>query len=1554
MYWGKSGGKIRLCNAPTLSPVCIIAQIESKCNNLYLWYIWTCDGSHSYVIIKMHNCFQKKERTCQELNRTDIEMRDVFISWTGKDRALKDTIVKYLEENHISCLESDENCSGDFAQWSKEAVGACSLFLLILTENTLQSQYVPIEVAELKKLHDWKNRVVPVCMNMELYQSYSWGLHESESAVFLEGETLSEAVLADILSKTVKLLIHRQYALYCAQSQKEYATLIPLLGRDKTAAKSYLFDTLYVSRTLTELDEQGLGAQIIDSPKELLKTEDVLFVSGSAGSGKTHYIHQIRRCADTDDLVLSLSCAKTAKSSEDLLGCMFQEFKRIAGARNFYSLENFKRLLSVKHLVLILDGMDEIATKASTHKFMKKVKAFYAANMHHVTLLFTSRNADDANAIVLEGKNTRKFILNKLNDSQISELSGNLFLLFGTAEQANQFYLRAKDVSEEMISNPLLLSQLAIVYQNTGKFPQNVVELYDAISEIILKVDAMAEFDAIPESYKDMLQTELSSILKSFARERYRLLSLGRKTDITKILSKILKDKYGSENKARAEFLVEYLHNRSILLDEEFYHKMFLEYFTAVSYYEQIFDDYDDIENVDTLKELFSHYASPYWSLVIELFLVKADNVIDEHTTNKLYQTIIDETDICEYTLLFESCRHLICHKREAQLVLVLDILKKSVDGIYPPYGPLFWYIPEYELYSIAVLAAEKCLGNAKVLALVRDVCVIFGQVYTVSQITDAVDGDVLYRAANHQLIGVRDALCALFCTGKTTSTHGTQIYPRCFNVAETQHFMAYGHGMFARFSTLFEDELGLFVPESYPELGGEYIGFVSCPYRKTAIEQKLSEKPTAKVRGLALSHTDDTQMDYLYFLRTSVRVLYIPENTTNFGKYFDAAMPLQLLVKMDGDSGIIYLPRHVRKITVPTGTEMVSENAFAGLLSLEEVDLPFGLKTIGNGAFEGCANLRHITIPNSVTDIGTGAFKGCTALSDIVIPDGVKRIKEVTFLGCTSLSRITIPNSVIVIGFGAFKTCTALSDIVIPNSVESIGFGAFSDCINLSRITIPNSVVEIWIGAFEGCTALTNIVLSDSVTKIEQETFKGCTALTDIVIPNSVRAIGRKAFEGCTALQNIVIPDSVEWIEEEAFSGCTALESVAIPSSVKKINPSIFVGCVNLKTIYLPSHLLSLVIPPTPDTEMICNTPVFDTPVFDMPDTTGELYIPHGTTRIYYEEFASASYESVHLPDTVERIGVGAFAYCTHLRHITIPNSVREIGREAFKGCKALSSIVIFDSVIEIGWGAFDGCTALSSIVIPHSVMEIGMYAFYGCTGLSHVTISNSVTEIGWMTFAGCTSLSDVVIPNSVESIGLGAFSGCTSLRHIKIPNSVTTIEMQAFENCTALSDVVIPDSVKKIGLGAFEGCAALSNITIPDSVTEIESSAFEGCVSLSNITLPALLECIPSGIFSCCANLRHITIPDAVKRIGERAFYDCRTLEEVILPEVLEEIEEKAFFGCAALTALRIPQKVKYIGDRAFESCYRLKSVTLSANFKGDVARIFGHIDQSIIEWI
>lgn len=84
---------------------------------------------------------------------------------------------------------------------------------------------------------------------------------------------------------------------------------------------------------------------------------------------------------------------------------------------------------------------------------------------------------------------------------------------------------------------------------------------------------------------------------------------------------------------------------------------------------------------------------------------------------------------------------------------------------------------------------------------------------------------------------------------------------------------------------------------------------------------------------------------------------------------------------------------------------------------------------------------------------------------------------------------------------------------------------------------------------------------------------------------------------------------------------------------------------------------------------------------------------------------------KGVVIPETVERIGAGAFINCKSLTDISLPNSVSTIDNNSFRGC-GLDNILLPQSVSSIGGRAFDDCPMLS-MTIPNNVSFIGPNAF-------------------------------------------------------------------------------------------------------------------------------------------------------------------------------------------------------------------------------------------------
>jgi len=1513
--------------------------------------------------------------------RTDIIMQDVFFSWTGKDKAIKDRIKKHLRDNGITCIDSEENCSGDYRIWSFESVGVGSIFLLILTPDTMKSQYVPAEVEVLKGFDDWRNRVVPVCVDQELYNT-AWGLSESESAVFFPDKILTQEILDTILNKVISLLIQRQFSLYREEKNKRQMNIFSMLCRVK---KQCPYEEMYINRSITEVDKNGEIVSVFTSPAEIICEDGVIFISGAAGSGKTHYMHQIESSLDSDSFMLSLPCSKAAMSDDDLFGLMFSEFKSICGNRSFYSEQNFRRLLSVKRLVLVLDGMDEVATDKGKLSLIEKVSRYYEANPDNTTLIITGRNSADGNLISLGGKETRRFMLNSLSEDEIIKLGTNMFLMFGSADKGDSFYLRIKDLADEIKTNPMLLSQLAFVYNEKGDIPNTVVGIYDSIFSIILSSEDKKELVKIPERYSDMIEHDIGKLLKRFSRARYQSLSNGERINSVQLFDEVVEELYGSADTKRAEFLVEYLEDRAILCEGEFYHKMFLEYFTAVSYYDEIFGARGRIKSPEKLSGIIDHYADSYWSAVIKLFLVKADSIIDETVTDEVYRAIVSEKGFnYDYTLLFDACRDLICRRETAQLTLVCDILMKSCNGIYPAYGPLFWYVPAYGLYKTALVAAKKLKADARAAALVRDVCFIFG-FYTAESVGADVDAGEIFASASVSLTGVRRALCELFYMGETKTRCAEKVYPRCFSVAEARSFMKNGHGCFDRMKTAFNDELGLFGGD-IPELNGEYIGFVSLPYRKTEAEGKLTEKSSRKISVLSLTPTSDTKIEYITFERTSVRVFYLPENAATLEEWYSAHMSLELLPQIVSKK-LVYFPTDIRRIVIPKNISAMKQE-YSILKDLKEVAFEEGVTSIPEGALLECTSIVSVYLPESLKVVEEGAFYDCTALKKIHFPDGLEKIEKFAFGSCESIESLILPNSLKKLSEGAFGYCKGLKKVTLPKNLIKIGKEAFVYCENLADIVLSENLEYIQESAFENCKSLKSVVLPEALKKIGESAFKNCEGLSEIKIPDGVNDIGESAFYACNNLKNVRLPKGLKTIPQSAFCSCTGIENVVFPQNLNCIESQAFFSCWGLKDISLPdsvtvikekafgnSQFREIKLPRglkeidgnvfefTKIERLVLPEGISFVPIVAIEncDSLGELVVPRDLLKTIEakkykfdiicletgekvdiasigkatvskkNEIPSRTYmdsdiEIINIPEHITVIGQEAFAGCEKLAKVDFPPKLKVIEKDAFLGCKNLERLDLPETLEVIGETAFMGCESLTEVVLPQSVKKIGKSAFFGCNSLKRLVLPDSMKEIDSGIVNYIYSLEEIVLPKNLKTIGNSAFFACKGLKKIEFPESVNTIGWNAFWGCSSLEEVVFPKMMKQIVSRAFENCTSLKNVIMPTAVKKMGGSTFAGCTSLKSAVLPIIPFEIPNRMFEGCTSLRTVVFQKTTTDIHSYAFRNCTSLSSMELPEHLLTIGPYSFEGCTSLFKADLPESLVVINDHAFAGCSSL----------------------------
>lgn len=275
-----------------------------------------------------------------------------------------------------------------------------------------------------------------------------------------------------------------------------------------------------------------------------------------------------------------------------------------------------------------------------------------------------------------------------------------------------------------------------------------------------------------------------------------------------------------------------------------------------------------------------------------------------------------------------------------------------------------------------------------------------------------------------------------------------------------------------------------------------------------------------------------------------------------------------------------------------------------------------------------------------------------------------------------------------------------------------------------------------------------------------------------------------------------------------------------------------------------------------------------------------------------------------------VIEIGDGAFSSssnlsnCSNITKVTMPDSLTRIGNGAFVDCKNLKDIVIPDSVTSIGEYAFLRCNSLSSITIPDNVVSIGNHAFSECIGLLKVTLSNSKVNIDDYAFSDCTSLQSVTIPDSVVSIGNDAFWACSNLMGIFVGNdnakyrsidgvlySKDGTELLEYPNGKLGENYDIENGVKIIGHNAF--CySRLKSITIPSSVESIEENGFYDCTNLRSVVIPNSVTSIGKNAFAYCSNLISVVVPSSVTSISNDSFTGCS--DNIIFYAENEKIEQ------------------------------------------------------------
>jgi len=311
---------------------------------------------------------------------------------------------------------------------------------------------------------------------------------------------------------------------------------------------------------------------------------------------------------------------------------------------------------------------------------------------------------------------------------------------------------------------------------------------------------------------------------------------------------------------------------------------------------------------------------------------------------------------------------------------------------------------------------------------------------------------------------------------------------------------------------------------------------------------------------------------------------------------------------------------------------------------------------------------MKELNIPETIdgfpmTIIDDEVFKDNKVLEKVYIPNTISELGEYVFYGCSNLIQVEFEenSSLTCIPMRTFQNCVSLESIVLPEGISLLEQAAFRDCASLNSVVIPESMTTLDKYAFYGCNSLKNIDLKN-VTSLGDCAFYQ-SGLTKITMPH-ITSIGTAAFRYCD-FNYFPFPESYkpEVLPSEMFRDCDRLIGITIPDSIKEINSYAFTNCPWLVSVNLPPNL----------------------------------------EKIGHFAFAYTNLSSMTLPETLNSIGLGAFAGPNDTPGISYGLSESPLEWIKFEGSvpPVVESSSYYSSV-----SVFKDCGNLTQIMIPSGSM--------------------------------------------------------------------------------------------------------------------------------------------------------------------------------------------------------------------------------------------------------
>lgn len=428
------------------------------------------------------------------------------------------------------------------------------------------------------------------------------------------------------------------------------------------------------------------------------------------------------------------------------------------------------------------------------------------------------------------------------------------------------------------------------------------------------------------------------------------------------------------------------------------------------------------------------------------------------------------------------------------------------------------------------------------------------------------------------------------------------------------------------------------------------------------------------------------------------------------------------------------------------------------------------------------------------VSTLAKDVFADCAGFQTISIPDTLTVLEGNPFdCGFLGMTRITLSESHpslelrdqvlfdkreqrLICAFGSLG-----QDYAIPEGTRRVEDHAFRFAsVENGTIHIPASVTELGRNPFAFCNPSKDmrsfaIDVAEDNPALEIVDGMLCSKADRRLVCSAAMRSERSSFR---------IPEGTEIVDDLAFSQSAAdvsgnpLETVVFPASVKSVGINPFFCLSNLRECVIEEGNTALEVQngllySKADGRLVCCF-----------QPQQQIQVREGTRIIGERAFnglRSLQEWQASLPQSLEEIGNYAFA--GQSVSCEIPETVNRVGVGAFSGCWALQSDLVFRGDVVLAASAFGtgpysrGSDVASLTILDADRVLIGPRAFGICRGLDRVSIAAKEARVQGAAFASCEHLREVSLGEGCRTVGESAFQRCGELRSLSLPASVEWI---------------------------------------------------------------------------------------------------------------------------------------------------------------------------------